>query len=481
MGNMMRLERLSVTNYRKFGGKPSSDDVGQDSDEPGVPGLSVDFDESMTVLVGANGAGKTSVLDAIAVALGPFLAKFPDVNGPNITSYDAYRSRVAESGESDIQPHYPVVIGAKATIAPPTSWKTYQENGEPSAPECEWKRTLNSAEGRTTSAKARELSKLSADYQWQTQNDPYTMLPVLAYYGTDRLGLREKSQWKTHSKKFKNRYEGYNECLNPHLNFKQLDAWWRKQYDRDRRGLDVPTFHAVRDTVAECLERFTGNACVKIDYDYTDGLVVSYADSDGVYFENQRFGDLSDGYRVAVGLVADIAWRIAALNPFMGYDVVKKTSGIVLVDEVDLHLHPVWQEKILGILRELFPCVQFIVATHAPMVISSVKAKNLRVLGKVSEKQSPAPGVEGLYFAKEPDDETYGSSAGVVLQHVMGSGDRPTAIQKLYDLFGRQLDQDDYAGAKKTLAKLENTIGSGNPDLSAAQSAYFFYAGEVND
>lgn len=478
MGNMMRLTRLSLTNYRKFGGQPSPDDTGQDSGKQVVPGLSIDFDEYMTVLVGVNGAGKTSVLDAIAVALSPFLSRFPDVNGPSIRSSDVYRLRTVEGGESDIQPHYPVVIDAKAIIASPTSWETYQCRGESFASECEWKRTLNTAKGHTTSAKARELNKLSDDYQQQTQDDSHTMLPVLAYYGTDRLGLRERAQWKSHSKTFKNRYEGYSECLDPHLNFKQLNTWWRKQYDRDRRGLDVPTFYAVRDTVTECIERFTGNTKAVVDYDYGDGLVVSYTDSDGVYFENQKFEDLSDGYRVAIGLVVDIAWRIAALNPFMGRDVVKKTSGIVLVDEVDLHLHPVWQEKMLGMLRELFPCVQFIVATHAPLVISSVKSKNLRVLGKMPKEELPASGVEGLYFAKEPDDEMYGVNANAVLRELMGSTDKPKKVQDLLDEFGRFLNDREYEQARNVLRRLSSEVGvdADNPDLTGAWAAYYFHS-----
>ena len=61
-------------------------------------------------------------------------------------------------------------------------------------------------------------------------------------------------------------------------------------------------------------------------------------------------------------------------------NVCKETEGIVLIDEVDLHLHPTWQQRIIGDLKEIFPKVQFIVTTHAPAVISTVKSEIIILL-----------------------------------------------------------------------------------------------------
>ena len=90
--------------------------------------------------------------------------------------------------------------------------------------------------------------------------------------------------------------------------------------------------------------------------------------------------DLSDGYRSTLSMIADIAYRMAILNPQLFDDVLTQTPGVVLIDEVDLHLHPLWQQRILKDLMNIFPNVQFIVTTHAPAVIGSVKKENLLVL-----------------------------------------------------------------------------------------------------
>ncbi|MCL2162815.1 MAG: AAA family ATPase [Oscillospiraceae bacterium] len=89
---------------------------------------------------------------------------------------------------------------------------------------------------------------------------------------------------------------------------------------------------------------------------------------------------LSDGYRCATSLIIDICRRILALNPQLGEKAIKEVSGVVLIDDIELHLHPKWQAKVLGDLLAIFPRLQFIVTTHAPAVIQSVSEDNLMIL-----------------------------------------------------------------------------------------------------
>ena len=135
-----------------------------------VPGLTVDFDRQMTVLVGENGAGKTAVLDAAAVALGTFLKAFPEVSGLRIQGSDARRKYYSQYGETDIQEQFPVSIYAQADIAQPVQWRTVQERGNPIAVPIEWRRELNSANGSTTFSKASQICSLSEMYQKLVQN-----------------------------------------------------------------------------------------------------------------------------------------------------------------------------------------------------------------------------------------------------------------------------------------------------------------------
>ena len=95
--------------------------------------------------------------------------------------------------------------------------------------------------------------------------------------------------------------------------------------------------------------------------------------------ETKPFGYLSDGYRNLLGLVADIAFRCFRINPHLGEDAAKKTKGIVLIDELDLHLHPKWQKQVVKNLHETFPYIQFVVTTHSPLVLSGGVGKVIRL------------------------------------------------------------------------------------------------------
>lgn len=150
---------------------------------------------------------------------------------------------------------------------------------------------------------------------------------------------------------------------------------------------------------------------------------------------------LSDGYRCTLSLIADIAYRMAILNPQLLGDVLTKTDGIVLIDEVDLHLHPEWQQRVLGDLTHIFPKVQFIVTTHAPAVINSVRSENLVILED--------------YQALLVDHQVYGKDIKSVLNEIMGVAERPPQVAKLFKVFYEQLEAKDFIGAEQTLNRID--------------------------
>ena len=161
---------------------------------------------------------------------------------------------------------------------------------------------------------------------------------------------------------------------------------------------------------------------------------------------------MSDGYKSTISLVADIAYRMAVLNPQCLGDVCLKTDGIVLIDEVDLHLHPAWQKRILHDLIEIFPQVQFVVSTHAPEVINSVPREQVIVLENYQALPAPA--------------ETYGKDANSILRSIMRVTERPDDIMKQFEMFYRAIDKHDYTQADKLLNDLEELIGD-DPELAA--------------
>lgn len=130
---------------------------------------------------------------------------------------------------------------------------------------------------------------------------------------------------------------------------------------------------------------------------------------------------LSDGVRNMIGMVADISRRAIQLNPQLGDHVIREAHGIVLIDEVDMHLHPQCQRSILGGLQKAFPNIQFIVTTHSPLVISDIKNVHVNLLDN-SEKATQVP-------------ELYGQDANSVLLEIMDTDIRNAEInEKLGDL-----------------------------------------------
>lgn len=126
--------------------------------------------------------------------------------------------------------------------------------------------------------------------------------------------------------------------------------------------------------------------------------------------EYQAFENMSDGFKSAISIVAEIAYRCIELNGFLGKDAVKKTPGIVMIDEVDLYLHPRWQRHILADLQAAFPLIQFIVSSHSPFIIQSVQNKNIITLdGKKGITDANMRSIEEITMT-EMDLETRRSS-----------------------------------------------------------------------
>ena len=162
-------------------------------------------------------------------------------------------------------------------------------------------------------------------------------------------------------------------------------------------------------------------------------------------------------------MVGDIAYRCIKLNPHLGAKAALETQGVVLIDEVDMHLHPSWQQTVLGQLRQAFPRVQFIVTTHSPQVLSTVKRENIRVIGLNREGQT---------IAEQPLAMTYGEPSGLVMHSVMQVDPQPP-VQEKHDLqrLTELVDQGDYAGteALELTQKLNALLGEQHPQLQRLQ------------
>ncbi len=394
--------------------------------------MEVNFHEKLTVIVGDNGSGKTSVLEGIAVSLGTMFVGLDGRAGVSINKKDA-RLKAYQMGESqDIQPQYPVEIIAAGSI-----------DGQMVT----WMRSLNGENGSTTIKDARDMTDIAKDYQKRLRDgDGSLVLPMIAYYGTGRLWDYHREK-KTDTFKDNTKTNGYIDSLDGTANIKLMMSWFKKktmqtmQMRSDELGESIE-LSVVYRAMQMCYERVTGYSGVKFRYNLDiNEIECQYIDEKGLPM-SVPLPQMSDGYKSTISLIGDIAYRMAVLNPQLGMDVIDKTDGIVLIDEVDLHLHPAWQHRILGDLQEIFPNVQFIVTTHAPAVISSAKSENLVILKN--------------YEVSDPGTEIYGNDVNSILKDIMGVAERNPAIADLFARFYLLLNEGQYDRAEKILDEIDD-------------------------
>lgn len=344
----MRVDRLKLKNFRCYSE------------------LNIDFDSKLTVIVGENGRGKTAIFDALAIALEPYLHTF-HVQGRNIVQKDVRRVPVyAEDGIhiARMENKYPVAIQLEgcALNKKMSCTRILQQDG-------------------TRIDEAEDLLSNGERLCAEMKQHHATLLPAFAYYGTSRIWV-DSNLMNTYDNSLDDRNTGYEECLEPSSSYNTFGKWYRsvmqslendKLPDDDNKQTCLLVRDAVQQVIDACL---ASTGLHDLYYNFKlDAFVVSHPDTGEMIVD-----DLSDGFRSILSMVADLAYRMVRLNPFLGRRAILDTPGIVLIDEIDMHLHPSWQQTVLLDLQKAFPKVQFIVTTHSPQVLGSVPPDSIRVL-----------------------------------------------------------------------------------------------------
>ena len=335
------------------------------------------FSPQVTVIVAENGKGKTAILDALAINMAPYLAAFPGIKGRNFQPNDVRMVLDAAAARNELQIQrmkylLPVVLETEVEA---DDGRTYS-----------WKRELKSVKGKTSSVSAKFVSdygKKIAEAINQP-DDREIILPVLGYYGTSRM-WNDSALLKRKNVDL-SRSSGYVECLEPSGSYNTFAQWFRYasesslEYDRiiAEKHLDTKNpyreiLKAVNKAIITCIESM---GWTDLKYSFAaQNLLICHPEKGELPLEA-----MSDGARSVISMAADIAYRMARLNPDLGEDVTLNTPGVILIDEVDMHLHPSWQQTVVNDLVKAFPKVQLIVTTHSPQVLTSVPADCIRIL-----------------------------------------------------------------------------------------------------
>lgn len=332
----MRIDKIHIRNFKGF-----KDQI-------------FEFKEQFTVFIGDNAKGKTSVLDALAIAAGSFFLGIEGIVARTI--FDREIRSITIDGQP--KPQKPVVIDANGYI-----------DNKP----IQWKREIHKQ--KTTHKDAKAISTIAAQKLNESRKHSGVLFPVIAYYGTGRL-------WAEHEKiSFQKQDEGvimaYINSLSAKSSNKEFLSWIKTQEDtitKFAQPLDIAHFKAFKQAILTLMPNDTWQ---DMAFDRKrDELVGIFTDNKGVK-NKLAFSQLSDGYRNAISIAADIAYRCIQLNPSLGERSVLDTEGIVLIDEIDLHLHPNWQHHFISDLKKAFPKIQFVATTHSLFVVHSLKQTEL--------------------------------------------------------------------------------------------------------
>ena len=417
----MKITRLSLTHYR------------------GVHSLSLDFQERLNVFFGVNGAGKSTIIDAVAIMLSWAVSR---IRYSGASSGRPIQETDVTNGKSSSSVQLDCIEGDQ-----PIEWRLSKSRKGHGAPE-----------DRSNLAELNEFTKgLQGQFSEKAEN---LNLPLFVYYPVNRavldipLRIREKHSFKP--------ITVYDDALTSGANFRTFFEWFREREDLENENREYrqptlfdnqhdtsfpdPQLEAVRRALQLFLPEFE-NLRVR-----RNPLRMEVEKNGKLLTVNQ----LSDGEKCLIAMVGDLTRRMAIANPERSNPL--EGEGIILIDEIDLHLHPKWQRMIVPRLLEVFPKCQFIISTHSPNVITHVQPDSLYLL------QQTDSGI----VAERPA-ESYGKNVDRILEDLMGlETTRPDRVSSsLHDIYD-EINQGQLVDARQKIAEMKAEIGE-DPELVKAE------------
>lgn len=431
----MRLEKLHIENFRGF------------------VELDLDFSVAgnLVVLIGRNGAGKSSVLDCVGKFLGRFAGCVQDLKTAiwnPLTTKDIRRGaewvRVSVSYAMDDPP------GSSLKDA-----VSFRAHG------------LDAFDPELLHYAEKHLAPLVSDNR--------ASIPLLFYYPSHReLGLLPQRSMDESSSvgSFIPQARAYHHfSFGPHgvvdtaASFQMFLRWFRTQEDIENqtRLRKDPDYRSKQlGPVRAAIERFMGSLTggemfkdLRVEREAIESEPDPFKVAEHVSYLIDKGGgtfaieQLSDGERGALLLVSDLAMRLVIANP--GLEEPLQGTGIVLIDEIESHLHPAWQRAVLPGLRGTFPGCQFIVTTHSPQVLSEVPRESVFLLDNFQLRATP---------------HTYGRDSNAILEEVMDVSERPEAAVEKIRKIGLLIESDDLDGARRELSELAGWLGERDTEIA---------------
>ena len=336
----MEIRKLVLRNFRGFEFKE------------------IEFRSSFTVAIGDNGVGKSTLLNALQVATGAFFLGLPYVYRRHIND-DEIRA-VINPDSKQLKYFTPVVVEATGNI-----------NG---SGEFTWRREIPKLDSGNSSKKSDvgRIREIAERYAESINNGENHLLPVIAYFGVKQLGTKVAARKRKRAIRIIIK-DGYYNALGQKSDEAAFTQWF---YDYDKNLDDNMEFAGTREAVFKAIELaipFLKN----VSFDRYYFQLEADLEIPGQPKRRLLHSYMSDGVKRMLGIVTDLAYRCVILNGFKGFSAIDDTKGVVMIDELDMHLHPNWQRHVVQNLKDAFPSIQFVVTTHSPYIVQSLKAEEL--------------------------------------------------------------------------------------------------------
>jgi len=394
----MRIEWIEVENFKGFDKRR------------------FEFDEHFTLIVGENGTGKTSLLSALCELLAFWLEAAH--MGDTLRQRSPKMIRVV-----------PQLVGGtlvKQEVLP-LHLKASVATGRTPV-------TVDWVVQDAAKLGAYPMLLLESMEKEMRATSPETggILPLFACFRANRAFTNSNTlDWLKVAQGQPSRKDGYLNWETPDSSVEPLIEWLAKQESIALQEQSEPgTYTAARKAIARTLP-----AASKVWFSMKLGEpLVTWDDSSHTVFSN-----LSDGQRSILAMVGDIARRCALLNPQLGDRAPAETTGVVLIDEIDLHLHPRWQRRIMEDLRRVFPKIQFIATTHSPIIISAAKDAKVIVLEENGTREL---------------NQAYGLDVNWVVEELQGGEARPGEIAAIISKADDLIEEGKFEEARKLADEL---------------------------
>ena len=322
------------------------------------------FNSRFNVAIGNNATGKSTLLHAIQVALGGYLQC---LNIPATTIYlRQFKKDEVFTKWDYIKKDF--IINDEPTLISTTAQFSHVKH------ETKWTRVKLK---NSTSQNQRDTGQLILDVKKiaELKSAAFIQIPIVASFGTGRTIAQLRKGKKAQSRR-SNMEKGFLAALSEKVDFDGVIEWIHNydknlKYEKEFEGTKIAFYNAIETAIPYLKEVEYNNFYHEFEAEIT---------IDDNSIGKTLHSNMSDGLKAMLNLVAELAFRCVILNGFKGENAVKATEGIVLIDELDMHLHPTWQMHVVSNLKGAFPNLQFIVTTHSPFIVQSLKADELIIL-----------------------------------------------------------------------------------------------------